>query len=196
MTAHEETPPPWISGEFDISALFRGAPKIQHRAQFLDDVDRQLQVARKSIDSRFAVLVFRLDDYSEIVTEKGRTAADLVVRTIIEPVGPMLARHDAIALLENGTIGILLETARLRTNAHDFAVEVVGQLKTMAAEAGVRIPTVSAGIAKVSGSYVAAEDILRDAMVALRAGESMGRDQITTFHRGMDELLHQAPIAI
>jgi GGDEF domain-containing protein len=196
LTANDETPPPWISGEFDITSLLRGAPKILQRAQFLDDVDRQLQIARKSIDSRFAVLYFRLDDYSRILREKGRTAADLVVRTTIEPVGPMLARHDSIALLENGMIAILLETARLRARPSDFAVEVVGHIKTMAAEAGVSNPTVSVGMAKVAGSYVAAEDILRDAAIALRAAEGAGFDQVMMFHRGMDEVLSQTPIAI
>ena len=52
------------------------------------------------------------------------------------------------------------------------------------------------GIAKVTGNYVAAEDILRDAQTALSGSESGGRDQITLFHRGMDELPIQAPIAI
>ena len=196
MTANDETPPPWISGEFDITSLLRGAPKILQRAQFLDDVDRQLQIARKSIDSRFAVLLFRLDNYSQILTEKGRTAADLVVRTTIEPIGPMLARHDAVAQLENGTIGILLETARLRAKPIDFAVEVTGELKSMAAEAGVINPSVSVGIAKISGSYVAAEEIIRDAVIALRAAQDAGVDQVMIFHRGMDEVLNQTPIAI
>lgn len=196
MTANDDTPPPWISGEFDVTALLRGAPKILQRAQFLDDVDRQLQIARKSIDSRFAVLLLRLDNYGQVLTEKGRTAADLVVRTMVEPIGPMLARHDAIALLENGTVGILLETARLRAKPIDFAVEAVGELKTMAAEAGVLNPTVSVGIAKVSGGYFAAEEILRDAGIALRAAQEAGFDQVMMFHRGMDEVLNQTPIAI
>jgi GGDEF domain-containing protein len=196
LTANNETPPPWISGEFDVTGLLRGAPNILQRAQFLDDVDRQLQIARKSIDSRFAVLLFRLDSYSQILTEKGRTAADLVVRTTIEPVGTLLARHDAVALLENGMIAILLETARLRAKPQDFAVEVVGIIKMMAAEAGVPNPTVSVGVAKVGGSYFTADEVLRDAGIALRAAQDAGFDQVMVFHRGMDEILNQTPIAI
>jgi GGDEF domain-containing protein len=196
LTANNETPPPWISGEFDVTGLLRGAPNVLQRAQFLDDVDRQLQIARKSIDSRFAVLIFRLDSYSQILTEKGRTAADLVVRSTIEPVGMLLARHDAVALLENGMVGILLEIARLRAKPQEFAVEVVGLMKTMAAEAGVPDPTISVGIAKVAGSYFTANEVIRDAGVALRAAQDAGLDQVMLFHRGMDEILSQTPIAI
>ena len=196
MTASDNSLPPWISGEFDVNSLLRGSPRILSRAQFLDDVERQLQITRKSIDSRFAVLLVNLENYTAIVTEKGRTAADMVIRAIVEPIGPLLARHDSIALLGNGTIGILLETARLRAAPQDFAAEVVGEMKAAALETGVTIPSASVGIAKVTGNYVNAEDILRDAGIALHAAQSAGSDQTMLFHRGMDEILNQTPIAI
>ena len=169
---------------------------ILSRAQFLDDVERQLQVTRKSIDSRFAVLLVSLDNYTAIVTEKGKTAADMVIRAILEPTGPLLARHESIAIIGNGTIAILLETARLRAAPQDFAAEVAGEIKAAARESGVLIPAASVGIAKVTGNYVVAEDILRDASIALLAAQSSGPDQTMLFHRGMDEILNQTPIAI
>lgn len=196
MTASDNSLPPWISGEFDVNSILRGAPLILSRAQFLDDVERQLQITRKSIDSRFAVLLVNLDNYTAIVTEKGRTAADMLIRAIVEPIGPLLARHESVAILGGGTIGILLETARLRVTPQDFAAEVVGEIKTAAIEGGVMIPSASVGIAKVTGNYVAAEDILRDASIALGAAQSAGSDQTMQFHRGMDEVVNQAPIAI
>jgi diguanylate cyclase (GGDEF)-like protein len=196
LTASDNSVPPWISGEFDVNALLRGAPLVLSRAQFLDDVERQLQVTRKSIDSRFAVLLVSLDNYNTIVMEKGKTAADLVIRAIVEPVGPMLARHDGVAIIGSGTIAILLETARLRAAPQDFAAEVVGEIKAVALESGVVIPSASVGIAKVTGNYVAAEDILRDAGIALHAAQASGTDQTMLFHRGMDEILDQTPIAI
>jgi diguanylate cyclase len=196
LTAPDNSQPPWISGEFDLSALLRGAPRILNRGQFLDHVDRQLQITRKSIDSRFAVLLCDLDNYPEIVTEKGRQAADTVVRAVVEPIGAMLTRGEAIAILTGGTIGVLIETARLIGTVQDFAAEMVGGLKTAASDCSVKEPTASVGIAKVTGNYVAAEDILRDALTALHSAESGGRDQITVFHRGMDETQLQAPIAI
>jgi diguanylate cyclase (GGDEF)-like protein len=196
LTAPDNSQPPWISGEFDLSALLKGAPRILNRGQFLDHVDRQLQITRRSIDPRFAVLLCNLDNYADIVTEKGKQAADAVVRAVVEPIGALLSRGDAIAILPDCTIGVLIETARLRGTVQDFAAEMVGALKTAAAECSVKEPTASVGIAKVTGNYVAAEDILRDAQTALSGSESGGRDQITLFHRGMDELPIQAPIAI
>ena len=137
-----------------------------------------------------------LDNYSSIVSEKGRTAADLLIRALVEPVGSMLAPRDAIAILESGTIGILLETARLRGQAQDFAAEMAGMLKTAASDCGVSNPTISVGIAKVTGNYSAPEDIIRDAAIALRLAESQGHDKMEVFHRGMTELLTAPPIAI
>jgi GGDEF domain-containing protein len=111
-------------------------------------------------------------------------------------VGSILAPRDAIAILENGTIGILLESARLRGQAQDFAAEMVGLLKTAATDCGVANPTVSVGIAKVTGNYAAPEDIIRDAGIALRLAESQGQDKMEMFHRGMTELFAAPPIAI
>ncbi len=196
MTASEHPIEPWISGEFDITSVLRGAPRILNKGQFIDHVDRQLQITRRSIDQRFTLLVANLDNYSSIVSEKGRTVADLLIRALVEPVGSMLAPRDAIAILENGTIGILLETARLRGQAQDFAAEMVGMLKTAAADCGVQNPTVSVGIAKVTGNYTTAEDIISDAGIALRLAESQGHDKMEIFHRGMTELLAAPPIAI
>ena len=196
MTAPDNPTPPWISGEFDVNSFLRGSPRILSRAQFIDDVDRQLRVTRKSIDSRFAVLLISLQNYDSIVTEKGRTAADLVIRAVVEPVGPLLARHDAIAILGKGTIAILLETARLQVSAQAFATEAVGEIKTAAVESGVVNPSASVGIAKVTGNYISAEDIMRDAGIALHTAAASGFDQTMLFHRGMDEVLNETPIAI
>jgi diguanylate cyclase (GGDEF)-like protein len=196
LTAQDNPIEPWISGEFDITSVLRGAPRILNRLQFIDHVDRQLQITRRSIDQRFTLLMANLDNYSNIVSEKGRTAADLLIRALVEPVGSILAPRDAIAILENGTIGILLESARLRGQAQDFAAEMVGLLKTAATDCGVANPTVSVGIAKVTGNYAAPEDIIRDAGIALRLAESQGQDKMEMFHRGMTELFAAPPIAI
>jgi Amt family ammonium transporter len=196
LTASDNPIEPWISGEFDITSVLRGAPRILNKGQLIDHVDRQLQITRRSIDQRFTLLMASLDNYSSIVTEKGRTAADLFIRALVAPVGSLLAPRDAIAILENGTIGILLETARLRGQAQDFAAEMVGLLKTAAADCGVPNPTVSVGIAKITGNYAIADDIIRDAGIALRHAEAEGHDKIEMFHRGMIDLLAAPPIAI
>lgn len=195
MTAEHTSIEPWITGEFDIGALHRGAPRILNRAQFIDHVDRELQRARKSIDSRFAVVLMNIENYPSIVADKGKRAADLMVRACIEPIGKMLSPRDAIAMFSSGAIGILLETARLRGMPQDFAAEMAGEIKKAAADCGVTDPATSVGIAKLTGSYVSAPDILRDAEIALHAAEAEGHDRTVVFHFGLEELA-QTPIAI
>jgi len=196
LTDSDNSVPPWISGEFDVNTILRGAPLVLSKAQFIDDIERQLQITRKSIDSRFAVLLLRLDNYTDIVTEKGRAAADLLIRETLEPIGPLLARHDGVALLDQGTVGIVLETARLRATPQDFAAEVVGEMKRAASASGIMAPSFSVGIAKITGNYNTADDVLRDAGIAMRAAGAAGHDQTLVFHRGMDEPLNETPIAI
>lgn len=195
LTADNNPIEPWITGEFDIAALHRGAPRILNRAQFLDHIERELQRTKKSIDSRFVVILMSLENYSIVIQEKGKKAAELLVRACVEPIGRMLAARDSVALFSNGSVGILLETARLRGMPQDFAAEMVGEIKKAATDCGLVDPMASVGIAKVTGSYVAAADILRDAEIAMRSAEADGHDKTVMFHRGLEEFL-PASIAI
>lgn len=196
MTASDNSNLPWVTGEFDIAALHRGAPRILNRAQFLDHVDRELQRAKRSIEPRFVVVFMDLDNYAAIVNEKGKKAADMLIRACVEPVGALLSPRDAIAIMRSGTIAILLETARLRGMAQDFAAEMAGEMKKAAGDCGLETATTSIGIVKLTGGYVAAEDILRDADIALRVAQSKGPDHTEVFHRAMEEEELHTSIAI
>jgi diguanylate cyclase (GGDEF)-like protein len=196
LTANDSSVPPWVSGEFDVAQIHRGATKILNRGQFIDDVDRQLQITRKSIDPRFTVLLVSVDNYPSIVTERGKTAADMLIRAVVEPIGAMLTPRDAVAIFPNGIIGVLLETALLRVQASDFAAEMVGGMKTAAVACSIIDPTACVGIARVTGNYVSAEDIVRDAGIALHAAQAEGRDKTVIFHRALEEAVVETPIAI
>lgn len=186
-----------MTGEFDIGTLLRGAPRILNKAQFVDHVDRQLQITRKSIDPRFAVLFVDLDCYGSVATEKGKNAAEILVRGAAEKIGMKLAPRDAVALLGGGTIGVLLEAAYRRIQPQEFAAQVQSELRLLMAEVGQVVDaTASIGIAKVSGNYIHANDILRDAGIAMHSAEVDGMGQIVAFNRSMDAVLPEAAIAI
>lgn len=174
----------------------RGAPRILNRAQFVDHVDRQLQITRKSIDPRFAVLFVDLDCYSSVVTMRGKKAADAIVRASAEKIGMNLAPRDAVAILTDGTIGVLLESAYRRISPQEFGLSLQSELKSVTAD-GVPVTetTVSVGIAKVSGNYVVAEEILRDAGIAMHSAEADGAGQIAAFNRAMDLTYSEGAIA-
>jgi diguanylate cyclase (GGDEF)-like protein len=196
LTAIENEPLPWITGEFDITAIMRGAPRILNRAQFVDHVDRQLQITRKSIDPRFAVLFVDLECYGSVVTMGGKQAADALVRASAEKIGMKLAPRDAVAILTGGTIGVLLESAYRRVSPQEFALSLQSELRSVTAD-GVPVTetTVSVGIAKVSGNYIVAEEILRDAGIAMHSAEADGTGQIVAFNRAMDLTYAESAIA-
>ena len=197
LTAIDNSQAPWITGEFDISGLLRGAPRILNKAQFVDHVDRPLQITRKSIDPRFAVLFVDLDCYDAVVAEKGKNAADILVRGSAEKIGMKLAPRDAVAVLGGGTIGVLLEAAYRNIQPQEFAAQIQSELRLLMAEVGQVVDaTASIGIAKVSGNYIHANDILRDAGIAMHSAEADGIGQIVAFNRSMDTFVPDAAIAI
>ncbi|MEO5588920.1 MAG: diguanylate cyclase [Gemmatimonadaceae bacterium] len=195
MTATDNSLHPWISGEFDITRMLRGAPRILNKPQFLDHVGRQLEIIRKSIDSRYAVLMVKLDDYNAVLARGGAKAADEMVRVAAENIGMELAPRDAVAILRAGHVGVLLEITQLRGSSLTAAQRIGQVLSRMPVGTGSPGMTASIGISKITGGYLAAGDVLRDAGLAMQCAEAEGPGSTVVFNRSMDQTLADVAIA-
>lgn len=195
MTATYNSTLPWTSGEFDI-APHRGPAPILNSAQLIDDVEREVQRTKRSIESRFVVVLMHVDGYARTMNERGGRATDLLVRSAAESVAGMLGLRDAIGIMGGGTVAVLLETARLSGKPRDFAAEMAGEMKRSIADSGLTGATISVGIAKLTAAYMDASHILEDAHIALNVARSEGPDNTAVFHFGMAEAPEQVSIAI
>ncbi len=177
---------PWITGEFDIAGMLRGAPRILTRGQFLDDVARQLDVARKSIEWRFAVLHIQLDSYDDVLAEYGEKRASRFVQSAAENIARQLQSRDRVATLGAGKMGILLEAARVKGSVQEMAVRIQDELSALPLD-GDEVETLALiGVAKISASYICAEDIVNDARTAMEWSAAEEENRPSVYHRGMD----------
>jgi diguanylate cyclase (GGDEF)-like protein len=188
LTAQEENSNlPWISGEFDITALLRSASRLLTREQFLDHADRQLEITRKSLDWRFALFMVNVDSLEQLTASRGSQVADEFLRNAAERVGKRLNPRDAVALMRDRCFAILVEVPLLKSSMDEFAASVQAEILTLAVEQNARIDsTASVGIAKVRGNYAAASDAIRDAGLALKHAREAGAGTVMVFNRAME----------
>lgn len=189
MTAIESSLKPWVTGEWDLSALFRTSVRILDRAQMLDDIAREIQRTRKCLGSRFVVMLFDIDELRSLVQNDGIEAGDEMVKAIVERVGPMLSPHDSIANLGAGRIAILADTTGYPGVPEDFAQDIQRQLMSgvMVADQDLRISS-DVGIAPVTGAHVTPDEILGNAAIALRRARGEGTLRVVLFHNWMTEI--------
>lgn len=188
MTANDDLSlPPWISGEFDISALLRGAPRLLTREQFIDHLERQSEITRRSIDWRFAVFMVHIESLESYEAVQGKQAAEQFLRAAAERIGSRLSPRDAVAVMRDRCFAVLVEVPLFQMPMESIAAAFQADIGGLVHEKDFRIdPTASIGIAKLSRNYFAATDVIRDAGIALRHAREEGAGSVKVFNRAME----------
>lgn len=179
--------PPWISGEFDIAGLLRGAPRLLTREQFIDHIDRQTEITRRSIDWRFAVFMVNIESLATLESLRGRLVADEFLRSAAECVGRHLNPRDAVAVMRDRCFAVLIEVPLLQLSIEQIAESIQRDIAGIVVEQNLRIePTSTIGVAKLKRHYFNAVDLIRDAGVALRYARESNPGSVVIFNRAMD----------
>jgi GGDEF domain-containing protein len=179
--------PPWISGEFDIADLVRSAPRLLTREQFMDHVERQGAITRKSIDWRFAVFIVNVEALDSIEALRGKAVAEEFLRSAATRVGRRLNPRDAVAVMRDRCFAVLVEVPLLNTTMEEIARSMQRDIMNLVAEQDLVIDaTISIGIARLSRSYAQASDVIRDAGVALRHARNTKHGSVVVYNRSME----------
>jgi Amt family ammonium transporter len=188
LTANEDhSAPPWISGEFDITSLLRNAPRLLTKEQFVDHLDRQIEITRKSLDWRFAVLLVNIESLESIEALRGKSVAEEFLRSAAERAGRRLHPRDAVALMRDRCFAVLVEVPLIHMSMEQLAAVIQQDIVSLIVEQNARIdPSTSVGIAKVGRNYTTATDVIRDAGIALNRAREAGAGTVMAFNRSME----------
>ncbi len=155
---------------------------LPNRTLLLDRTGQALDRNRRAAGKHFAMLIIDLDRFKSINDALGSSAGDALLKTIAERldgarrVGDTLARlsADEFAMLldDTGEIGDALASAERLARAIAQPVTADGHELVL---------TASIGIALSVTGYDRAEDMLRDANLAMYRAKSGGRARIDVF---------------
>ncbi len=181
-----------------------GLTNLPNRALFLDRLQRAVTLSRRHLDFRFAVLFIDIDEFKVFNDSLGHPAGDALLVQIAERLTASLRCADIVSRPRLGetaepTIG---ESTLARPGGDEFTVlleELHDPSDTMRVAERIQqrlaIPfdlngqkivlTVSIGIAFSGNAGAEAQDVLRDAEIAMYRAKSTGKARCEVFDHAM-----------
>lgn len=187
------------------NAFHDSLTNLPNRALFLDRLERAMGVSRRHTDFKFAVLFIDIDEFKVVNDSLGHAAGDALLIQIAQRLTASVRETDTISSSQWGTSVAQLivrgstvarpggdEFAVLVEELHDpsDAVRVAERLqKRLAVPFNLSghdiVTTASVGIAFSSEGSAEAQDVLRDAEIAMYRAKHSGKAQCEVFDSGM-----------
>jgi diguanylate cyclase (GGDEF)-like protein/PAS domain S-box-containing protein len=162
---------------------------LANRALFIDRVSHALR--RRGDTTGIAVLFMDLDDFKTVNDSLGHGAGDQVLMAVSERLLACVRPEDTVSRLGGDEFAVLIEDGPT-TTAGDVAERFIAALRTPFEVAGKQAHlSASIGIAFNGGEVRSADDILRNADVAMYTAKGRGKGRVETFELSM----HAAVVA-
>jgi diguanylate cyclase (GGDEF)-like protein/PAS domain S-box-containing protein len=184
------------------SAFHDGLTNLPNRALFLDRLQRALVLSKRHTDYKFAVLFIDVDEFKVFNDSLGHKVGDEVliqiglrltsslreVDTISRPHVGQAQKDDTLARLGGDEYTILLEDIRNPSDAIRVAERLQSKLAVPFTVQGYEIVVnASVGIALSTAACAHAEDLLRDANIAMFRAKRAGKARCEVFDTAMHE---------
>ncbi|GGM73402.1 hypothetical protein GCM10007977_088740 [Dactylosporangium sucinum] len=197
FTTRDVTERKALEEQLTHQAFHDGLTGLANRALLADRVHHALE-RRGSPYRSLAVLVVDLDDFKTINDSLGRAAGDALLRATADRLRSCLRSADTAARLGGDEFAMLLEHLDDAAEAARVAERVLAALRSPLSVGGREIqPTASVGIALPDPDRLPdADELLRDADVAMHMAKRRGRNRYAYFapsmHAGLVEKLDLA----
>ncbi|MFN2526802.1 MAG: putative bifunctional diguanylate cyclase/phosphodiesterase [Actinomycetota bacterium] len=179
-----------LEEELSHQAFHDSLTDLANRALFKDRVAQAITRAKRSA-SPVAVLFLDLDNFKRINDSQGHEAGDALLVSVALRLRQSLRDMDTAARLGGDEFAVLLEGIRNEEDAEIVTRRIVDSMKTPIQVRGKEIIVqCSAGIAVTAGD-VSAEDLLRNADVAMYSAKAEGKNRYAMF----DPSMHASVVA-
>jgi diguanylate cyclase (GGDEF)-like protein/PAS domain S-box-containing protein len=156
---------------------------LSNRALFIDRVEHAL--ARRSDPDRLAVLFMDLDDFKTINDSLGHSAGDLVLVAAAERIRGCLRPEDTISRLGGDEFAVLLEESD-RDLPQRVAARMLEALRLPFEIGGKQVHlAASVGVAYGSRDTRTANEMLRNADMAMYTAKNLGKGRVELFEASM-----------
>jgi diguanylate cyclase (GGDEF)-like protein len=170
--------------------LYDPLTKLPSRALTLDLAERMVARAARQSGMLAGALFIDIDWFKDVTEKLGQASGDQLLRIVAERLENVVRTGDTVGRVGDDQFVVLVESAARGVRLDSLARRAIEALHKPIAldDFGPNFfLTVSIGVA--FGRYGAAEDLLRDAEIALRAAKAAGKDRYTLFNANMRSVI-------
>jgi diguanylate cyclase (GGDEF)-like protein/PAS domain S-box-containing protein len=164
---------------------------LPNRALFMDRAGRAVERSKRNPDYAFAVLVVDLDRFKVVNDGLGYRVGDELIRDTAHRIARCLRPEDTVARLGGDEFALLLEDLTDVSDATRVAARIADALQVPSGPQQL-VTSASVGITLSSSGYESADDLLRDADIALHRAKAAGRARYEIF----DAAMHRRALAL
>lgn len=173
------------------AAMFDELTGLPNRALFLDRLRHALQRMKRQPDYNFAILFLDLDGFKIINDSMGHTSGDKLLVQVAHRIRNALREVDTVARFGGDEFLILIDDVTSYGNPVQVAERLHSSLATpFRVDHQDLVLTASLGIALSSSRYQSAEEMLRDADIAMHTAKSREKGS----HALFDVTMHAAAV--
>jgi diguanylate cyclase (GGDEF)-like protein len=157
-----------------------------NRRMFQEALERTLRTARKGGSRVTAVLFLDLDDFKVVNDSLGHAAGDALLVAVTERISALVREGDLVARLGGDEFAILTSDSADLHRSRAMAERLVRELRApyLIRDEQIQV-SASIGIASVRGREQGAEEVLRNADVAMYMAKANGKARFAIFDPGM-----------
>ncbi|WP_428562947.1 MAG: sensor domain-containing protein [Solidesulfovibrio sp. DCME] len=165
---------------------------LPNRSLFADRLERALTRAARRGDYQYAVLMIDLNKFKGINDTLGHQAGDLLLVEVAKRIAGCVRGMDTVARLGGDEFAVILEELKSKKEVMAVVDRIGACLGQPCRLCGTAVtPGASIGIVLRTRDYASAEDILRDADIAMYRAKEQGRPAVI-FDRKMHQEILEA----
>ncbi len=177
---------------FRHAAFHDGLTNLPNRNLFIESLKTLLETSKQTPNRKFAVLFLDLNRFKTINDSLGHTAGDRLIQNVAKRLSGILHEGDLAARFSGDEFGIILNNVATVDDAVQFAETVRRKLLTPFTINGRQVFTsISIGIAVSNSAYTEAEDILRDADIAMYYAKERNKNYVV-----FDQMMHTRAVTL
>ena len=172
--------------ELSHQALHDALTDLPNRALALDRAERMLARARREPSVVPAALFIDIDRFKRVNDTYGHAAGDQLLRTIARRLSAAVRDQDTVGRLGGDEFVVLLESATREIPPEAIAERVIEAMREpVVLDDGTTAFSCSVSIGIAIGPRANADEMLRDADLALYAAKAEGKDRAVLFEASM-----------
>lgn len=153
---------------FRHAAFHDALTGLPNKNFFIDRLKVLLQESRDGSENNFAILLLDLAGFKTINDSLGHSMGDRLIKNVGKRLSHMVREEDMVARFSGDKFGIILTDLMMRDEATAFSERIIKRVAEPYTLDGRQVFTnVKIGIAFGNSKYAEAEDILRDADIAM-----------------------------